>query len=233
VGSRHDRLSALRGIGFFRSREFCHSPAARAGAKRELDDGRRETMASAFCTNLAKIAEEQHSKFHLIQEGDQPLRSQIKKYWQDLGLGFTSVSVPWSAVFVSWCVKKAGALPTEFKFAAAHSIFVHKAIQNATANTGVFRGVDAATARPAVGDIIQNNRGGTSFNFAHARANRNYQSHSAIVVETGIDALGSYALTIGGNESDSIRRVRVALTAAGVIKPRSTNPYICVIKTLK
>lgn len=190
-------------------------------------------MATKYCTDLAKIAEEQHARFHLIQEGDEPLRSQIKRYWQDLGLGFTSVSVPWSAVFVSWCVKKAGATAAEFKFAAAHSQFVHKAIQNALAGTGVFQGIDVATAKPAVGDIIQNNRGGTSFDFAHAQANASYQSHSAIVVETGVDTLGPYALTVGGNESDSIRRVRVALASAGTIKQRPTNPYISVIKTLK
>ena len=190
-------------------------------------------MASKFCTDLAKIAEEQHNKFHLIQEGDEPLRSQIKGYWRTIGIPFQSVTVPWSAAFVSFCVKKAGATVAEFKFAAAHSEFVHKAIQNAVANTGVFRGEDARTAKPAVGDIIQNNRGGTKHDFAFAKANKNYASHSAIVVETGIDSLGSYALTIGGNESDSIRRVRVALTAAGTIKQRPTNPYICVIKTLK
>lgn len=190
-------------------------------------------MASKYCTDLAKIAEDQHSKFHLIQESDEPLRSQIKRYWTGLGLAFPGVSTAWSAVFVSWCVKQAGATAVEFNFAQAHSRFVHKAIQNATANTGVFHGVDVALAKPAVGDIIQNNRGGTRFDFAHAKANKAYQSHSAIVVETGLDSLGAYALTIGGNESDSIRRVRVALTAAGLIKQRTTNPYICVIKTLK
>jgi hypothetical protein len=190
-------------------------------------------MASKYCTDLAKIAEEQHTKFHLIQEGDEPLRSQIKRFWVDLGLAFPGVSTPWSAVFVSWCVKKAGALPAEFAFAPAHSQFVHKAIQNATANTGVFHGIDVAVAKPAVGDIIQNNRGGTKFDFAHAKANKSYQSHSAIVVETGTDTLGAYALTIGGNESDSIRQARVALTATGLIKQRPSNPYICVIKTLK
>jgi hypothetical protein len=190
-------------------------------------------MASTFCTNLAKIAEEQHDRFHFIQEGDEPLRSQIKKYWQTIGIPFQNVTVPWSAAFVSFCVKQAGATAAEFKFAASHSVFVHKAIQNAVGNTGVFRGEDAKTAKPAVGDIIQNNRGGTKFDFAFAKANSQYQSHSAIVVETGIDSLGPYALTVGGNESDSIRRARIALTSTGTIKQRPTNPYICVIKTLK
>jgi hypothetical protein len=136
-------------------------------------------------------------------------------------------------VFVSWCVRQAGATSAEFAFAQGHSRFVHKAIDNAKKGVGVFHGIDAAVAKPEVGDIIQNTRGGNNFNFAHAAANKSYNSHSAIVVETGTDTLGRYALTVGGNESDSIRRVRVPLTAAGTIKPRTHNPYISVIKTLK
>lgn len=192
-------------------------------------------MATAFCIRLAKIAEEQHTKFHLIQEDDEPLASQIKRYWTGIGLTFPAIGVreAWSAVFVSWCVKQAGATSAEFLFAAAHSRFVHRAIANAKAGTGVFHGIDVATAKPEVGDIIHNNRLGTDFDFAHAAAHKAYKSHSAIVIETGVDTLGRYALTVGGNESDSIRRVRVALTAAGTIRQRSTNPYISVIKTLK
>lgn len=190
-------------------------------------------MASAFCIKLAKIAEGQHAKFHFIQEEDEPLKTQIKAYWKAVGLAPQPVSTPWSAAFVSWCVKEAGATAAEFKFAAAHSQFVNKAIKNAQQGVGVFHGIDAATAKPEIGDIIQNNRGGTSFNFAHAAANASYPSHSAIVVETGSDSLGRFALTIGGNESDSIRRVRVALKADGTIKQRTSNPYISVIKTLK
>lgn len=192
-------------------------------------------MASKFCTNLAKIAEDLHNRFHLIHEGDEPLRSQIKRFWQDIGLPFPGVATAWSAVFVSSCVKKAGATAAEFKFAAAHAMFVHKAIANAKSNSGVFRGFDiaTATAKPEIGDIIQNNRGGTAFDFNFAAANNQYLSHSAIVVETGADSAGRFALTIGGNESDSIRRTRVPLTAAGLVKQRQVNPFICVVKTLK
>lgn len=190
-------------------------------------------MPSAYCTKLAKVAEEQHTKFHLIQEGDEPLRSQIKRYWTGLGFAFPGVTTAWSAVFVSWCVKQAGATAAEFNFAQAHSRFVHKAIDNARRGVGVFHGIDVTIAKPEVGDIIHHNRGGNTFTFAFASANKAYESHSAIVIETGVDTLGRYALTIGGNESDSIRRVRVPLTASGIIKQRPTNPFISVIKTLK
>jgi hypothetical protein len=191
-------------------------------------------MPTSFAKRLAAVAEEQHDRFHLMDEGDPVLCKQIRKYWTDLGFGFESCSaVPWSAVFVSWCVKQAGASAAEFKFADAHSEFVHKAIQNATANVGVFRGYDVKDHAPAVGDIIQNNRGGTKHNFAFAKANANYASHSAIVVEVGSDSVGHYALTVGGNEGDSIRRKVVRLTPDGLIKQRPENPFICVIADLK
>ena len=189
---------------------------------------------STFARALAGIAEEQHTKFRFMNEADPLLCKQIKKYWDDLRLGFTScVTVPWSAVFVSWCVKQAGATASEFKFAAAHSVFVHAAIQNAINGTGVFQGFDIAAQPPQVGDIIQNNRGGTTHNFAFARANKNYTSHSAIVAEIGHDSTSGFALTIGGNESDSIRQTVIRLNAQGFIKQRPNNPYICVVKTLK
>jgi hypothetical protein len=189
---------------------------------------------SEFALKLAAIAKEQHTTFHLLDEADPELCSQIEKYWEDLNLGFTScVTVPWSAVFVSWCVKQAGATAAEFKFAAAHSVFVHKAIENARNQTGVFRGREITAHPPSIGDIIQNNRGGTDHNFAFARDNENYASHSAIVVEIGQDATGRFALTIGGNEGNSIRQTIVRLTTEGFIRQRASNPFICIIATMK
>jgi len=189
---------------------------------------------SEFALKLAAVAEGQHTSFHLLDEADPVLCAQIRKYWTDLRLGFTScVSVPWSAVFVSWCVKQAGATAAEFKFAAAHSVFVHKAIENARNNTGVFRGREITAHPPSVGDIIQNNRGGATHNFAFARDNEHYTSHSAIVVEVGQDTAGRFALTVGGNEGDSIRQKVVRLTPGGFIGQRPSNPFVCVIETLK
>lgn len=191
-------------------------------------------MPTPFAKKLAAITEAQHAQFHMIDEGDPALCKQIKKYWTELNLGFTSCTkVAWSAVFVSWCVKQAGASAAEFTFAAAHSRFVHQAIQNALNDTGVFRGLEIDKHRPDVGDIIHNNRGGAELTYAFAKTHKQYESHSAIVVEVGSDSVGRYALTIGGNESDSIRRKIVRLTPDGHIKQRGENPFICVIQNLK
>lgn len=193
------------------------------------------TTVSAFAARLASIARAQHDKFHFINEADPQLCGQIKRWTEEIGGEFfscTSNNHPWSAVFVSWCVKEAGATATEFKFSKAHSVFVHKAIQNAINGVGVFHGMEISAHAPKVGDIIQHNRG-ANFSFDHARRNSQYKSHSVIVVETGQDEDGRFALCIGGNESDSVRSTVVRLTPQGFVLQRGRNPFICVIKNMK
>lgn len=189
---------------------------------------------SAFAKRLASIAQDQHTKFQFTNEADPTLCKQIKKWTEDIGFPFTSCTkVPWSAVFVSWCVKQAGATIAEFKFAMAHSVFVNRAIKNALSGEGVFHGLDISAHPPGVGDIIQFNRGGNTFDFAFARTHTNYISHSMIVIEVGQDTQGRFAFCVGGNESDSVRRSVVRLNSQGFIKQRDGNPFICVIKNLK
>jgi len=187
-------------------------------------------MPSTFAQKLATVALGQHAEFQFLDEEDPELCDQIERFWNETVGGFTScTAVPWSAVFVSWCVKQAGATRDEFKFAAAHSVFVHDAINNPRA----FEGLDITAHAPQIGDIIQQNRGGTSHGFAFAKTHPNYASHSAIVVRTGIDSAGPFALTVGGNETDAIRQKRVALNATGMIRQKSSNPFICVLKCRK
>jgi hypothetical protein len=187
-----------------------------------------------FAIKLAKVAQDQHTKFNQKNEADPELCGQIKKYWEAVGIPFTSCTdIPWSAVFISFCVKQAGATAQEFKFSSRHGIFVKKAIQNATNSVGVFRGFNIISQAPSIGDIIQNNRNGGAVDFAFASANDEYNSHSTIVVQTGQDSNGKFVLVIGGNESDSIRSTKVRLNNNGFIIQRANNPYICIIKNLK
>jgi hypothetical protein len=194
---------------------------------------RERFMPTTFAKKLAATAQKQYDLFHFDSENDPPLANQIEKYWTGLGLDFPGVETAWSAVFISWCVKQAGATQAEFNFNAMHSQFVFTAIKNATNNTGVFRAFDIADYAPQVGDLIHNNRDGNTHNFAFAKTHKSYPSHSAIVVEVGTDSQGGYAMTIGGNESDSIRQKLVRLTASGKVKQRVLSPYICVIQDLK
>jgi hypothetical protein len=192
-------------------------------------------MPTKYAFTLAKTAVDLHVRFHNSDENDPDLTKEIKVMYDSLGFDFDSVEVPWSAVFISFCVKDAGAKKTEFKFAMSHSVFVHEAIKNRDAGKGVFQAFDITEAEsaPDVGDIIQNNRSGNHFNFQHAREESSYESHSAIVVAKGNDEVGQFVETIGGNEDDSIRRRTVRLNKKGLVVQKAKGSYICVIKTSK
>jgi len=188
-------------------------------------------MATAFQKRLAVIARTEYDRFHLLRENQEPLASRVAKYWTDLGFAFPGVHVPWSAVFVSWCVRSGGATAGQFKFARAHSQFVFAAIANASAGTGVFRGRAPSAYAPKVGDILQNNRSAHMVDFAFAATHKAYESHSAVVVEVGVDERGRYLHTIGGNESDSVGLKEVRLSTTGKVA-NSSGLYISVIETL-
>lgn len=192
-------------------------------------------MPSSFASKLASLAEAEYTKFHVYKETDPDLAKRIKQYWVGIGLPFPGVSTAWSAVFVSFFVQSAGASAAEFSFSARHSEFVHQAAQNAANGVGVFRAWPVASYAPKIGDIIHNNRDGNSYDYAYAAANNAYYSHSAIVVEEGVDGNGRYVRTVGGNEGNSVGDRVVRVNASGLIKQPPTDPkyYISVIETLK
>ena len=185
---------------------------------------------SEFARKIASAAQEQHDKFHFVNEADPALCKQIEKWTQDIGLNFTSCTKePWAAIFVSWCVRQAGATKAEFEFSASASAFAHRAIKNSLDGVEAFHGFDVSAHAPHVGDIVLRNRAGNKFDFAFARTHRLYQSHAVVVVEIGSDAEGRYAFCVGGNEGDSIRRTTVRLGTDGLIQQREANPFICVL----
>src|ERR1043165_3354399 len=152
-----------------------------------------------FPSRPAAGALDRLDRFSTITETDPRLCGEIRRWTEGIGADFISCSQePWSAVFVSWCVKQAGATAAEFKFSKAHSVFVHKAIQNADNGTGVFRGREITAHAPKVGDIIQHNRGGAAHTFDFARHNEFYTSHSIIVAETERTASVPFARCSGG-----------------------------------
>ena len=190
---------------------------------------------TAYARRLVAVTNSEFERFHEIAETDEPLRSRINQYCREIGIAEPDdiSDFAWSATFVSWCVKTAGATAAEFKFDPTHAVFVKAAIANADSNRGVFRARPIDEYRPKVGDIIHRNRNNGSITFKQARIRSNYPSHSAIVVEIGMAGGGRFARTIGGNESDSIRSTKVALTSDGFVAQRDSNPFICVIENLK
>lgn len=187
-------------------------------------------MSTPYQKKLATLAQEQHRKYSLLRENQEPLAAQIADYWAGIGLAFPNVRTPWSAVFVSWCVKQAGANSQQFLFSSRHGDFVHKAIANANSGNGHFFGRPVSEYQPKVGDILHNNRAGNNFNYAFAATHKQYESHSAIIFEVGHDNRGRYLRTIGGNEDDSVGMKEVRLTSKGIVK-NTDGLYISIIET--
>lgn len=191
-----------------------------------------QATSGPYTERLVSLANDQYRDFHRYSEDDAPLAAQIHRYWKETGLGDQPVSTAWSAAFVSWCAQSAGASRDEFHAASAHAVFVKWAINNTLTGTGVFKARKITAYRPKPGDIIHNNRGGGTVTYEVATTHDDYESHSAIVIQVTQDADGPCALTIGGNESDSIRIARVSLRD-GFVEQRERNPFICVIETQK
>jgi N-acetyl-anhydromuramyl-L-alanine amidase AmpD/lysozyme family protein/endonuclease/exonuclease/phosphatase family metal-dependent hydrolase len=191
--------------------------------------------ASPYVQKLISIATAEFDAFHEFDESDAPLLARIGLYCDEIGIDRPDSidDFAWSATFISWCIKAAGATPTEFKFSPTHAVFVRAAIANADAENGMFRARPVEAYAPKLGDLIHRNRNGGTITYKQARTRSNYESHSAIVVELAEHNGSRFAVTIGGNEGNSIRRKRVPLTSDGHVQQSSGNPYIAVIENLK
>src|SRR4029077_20034920 len=100
--------------------------------------------------------------------------------------------VPWSAAFISFCVRNAGIIG--FMFAAAHARYIHDSIVKKNAGTAApFWGFRITEQKPSLGDIIAQWRvSKTTYDDAAVRDG--FFSHCDIVVEVGPD----FVRTLGG-----------------------------------
>ena len=140
------------------------------------------------------------------------------RHWCDAGgpgldLDGTDRDVPWSAAFISFCVKTAGGY-SGFKVAAAHSKFTHQAIRRRLDGVaGPFWGFRIHQHKPQLGDIVCKSRAGSGITFDIAAKEDAFKSHTDIVVHL----TNAHAVTIGGNVSDSVSRTPYRLDSDGFL----------------
>lgn len=138
-----------------------------------------------------------------------PFSGFVGEMWRSIGvetLDGTDRDTPWSAAAISFMVRNAGAAYRNFRFAAAHSKFVHRAIRaRAEEDTAApFWGFRLNETRPRIGDIVvrDNPEHGPVVDFDVAARLDSYRSHSDIVVR--IDSERQRLLAIGGNVGHSV-----------------------------
>lgn len=130
---------------------------------------------------------------------------------------------PWSAVCVSWIVKRASG-HDDFKYAAAHTVYTTAAKKNLLMqDSNPFRAYNLSTTKIAVGDIIVKRRDGDSVTYEDIDDGKSHSTHGDIVVKIE----GENAITIGGNVSNSVKETVVKLGHDGTI---SSVLYVAVIR---
>ena len=217
-------------------------PVTAAASSLMLDAAVALPAATPSHGSAVAAAKAEYDRYHGIDEGAEPLRSRIADYYEAGGgsrtLDPTLDENAWSAAFVSFCIKQSGASASQFSYSMQHSVFVHAAIANALAGTGVFRGHRIGDHALQLGDLVHHNRSGGKLTYEYARDHANYPSHSCIVVGfEDVDGV-RHAITIGGNEgiaggTGTVGRKSFPLDAKGCLdQSKITTRLICAVENL-
>lgn len=155
-------------------------------------------------------------------EGEDGWYQRIGRYWLEgtntHGIDGLDHGWPWSAAFVSWVAKEAGA-SDRFRYSTQHSVFISQGIRdylNKRAGAA-FWTVRLHEEKPAVGDIVCWGRE-DGVDYDHQK-DGDYHGHSDHVVAVEADQVW----IIGGNVGNSVTRRPVKLNATGFLEPVVTN----------
>jgi hypothetical protein len=189
---------------------------------------------NALRANIVRIATEEWKRWNIPRrkfERDPQVRQILLDYWltgprvrvqaSDLGSEAWQAGHPWSAAFISWVMRKAGA-GNAFPYSSAHATYIKAAKDNRMANNAnPFKAYPVTEVSPAVGDLVCKSRDRSGATYENIR--RGMKTHCDIV----IDVQPGQLITIGGNVKDSVSKTTVNTDTNGYI----TDPrYFAVIK---
>ena len=148
---------------------------------------------------IAAAASNEFATFGGFTETREPLKSRIGVYFDALDETYDGgdTEIAWSAAFISFMVRLAGA-GHHFPYHMLHSVYVHHLIRNKVLGVGVFRGyAPTELLRPRLGDIVATNRQNKPpITYAYASANKSFFSHCDILTEVAADGT---ITAVGGN----------------------------------
>ncbi len=152
------------------------------------------------------------------KEGENGFYQRIADYWltgtDTHGVDGRDHGWYWSAAFISWCEKKAGA-DKKFRYSTQHSVYISQSIRdhkNNRVDSGYW-GWRLNEVKPSVGDLVCWARK-NGIDYDHQNQG-DYPGHTDIIVEVTPKQI----VVIGGNVGDSVTRRPLALDDGGFIKP--------------
>jgi len=166
--------------------------------------------AEAFRKKAVEIAKQELARWGngKIKETDPRLRKTLQDYWKTgTGASFRQDQLgdpafqnanPWSAAFISWLMKTAGA-GSAFKYGGYHAAYARAAIDNRLANnSNPFKAYRIAEVAPRAGDLVCKSRAGSGATYDNVRPPM--KTHCDIVTEVRPRSI----VTVGGNVNDSV-----------------------------
>lgn len=217
-------------------------------------DSTNVKIKSSVSSNVVSIAndqwlffEKQTMRYGAIQkrgrqEGEPGYWQRIVKYWKegvnrsdvDTRLEVMSNNNPWSAAFISYVFRKAGAA-NKFPYSAAHYTYITHAIRNrrnGTSNSSLV-GYRITEYSPKVGDLVCAPRSSdrrkvtyeNALSYKNSNGDRFFSSHCDIVVSVSNNSID----IIGGNVSNSVTQDTVK-TESGKLVQSSQRNWITVIQ---
>ncbi|MEO0688971.1 MAG: DUF2272 domain-containing protein [Pseudomonadota bacterium] len=159
-----------------------------------------------------------------MTEREPAARPIVQEYWRvgggrsvslsDLASASWQSDNPWSAAFISYCMREAGA-GSAFRYAWAHWKYVAKGKRNRLTNnrSTPFWTYRTTEAPVMLGDLVCNERSGSGVTYDNVDSGRGFKSHCDIVVEIN----GNTAKVVGGNKRHSVREKTVRLRPDGTL----------------
>lgn len=165
----------------------------------------------------------------IVKETEPPLEAQVLAYFAGVGRGDITRGdqEPWSAAFISFCLREAGAtteiLPVK---SAAHSDYIHLGLAHRNAGHDVpIVYFDRQETPPRVGDLVgfsrdENVRNRTDI---EAKKGKFFASHTDLV----LDVRPGKLTVIGGNKSNTIKTETIRLDSDGLI---DSDKYFFILR---
>lgn len=151
------------------------------------------------------------------KEGETPYWQYVGEYWR-YGVNNDTLtgrdhSVPWSAAFISWVMRTAGA-GNRFHYSPQHSIYIFRAIKDLLQGKpdAGFYCYQLREWKPQVGDLVCWARR-DGIDYQHQNGG-DYPGHCDVVVEVGADQIQ----IVGGNVGDSVTKRPLELNDGGFLE---------------
>lgn len=204
--------------------------------------------AGSLRARIAQVAEQERTRWSngARVETESAMTATLQDYYRT-GVGITvSASElqssswqgghPWSAVFISWAMRQAGA-GSAFAYSTAHREYVSAAKRNAEAGNTAnpFWAYPVEKIVPEVGDLVCADRdgGGGCGGVTYATIDNGTAWSTHCDVVTAVDRAGRKLTAVGGNVSQSVKAKTIAIDAQGFVVPQQSGQtcrYFAILK---